>query len=435
MEKSLFSQWVDKYFSPIIKKVVEKVNGSKDPLTYLHKTMLKKSYSTTMKWGSLSSNGTAVAADVVSMDSSLPLKKRDSLSKAEGDIPKIGMALYMNERTLSELDTLQRNNDKGSKIKIILQKLFGDAKKVVVGVYEQHEYMFQEALTTGYTTIANDVNTGVTVRINFQHPDSNKFGVEVKWSDTNAKPITDIENVTDRARKDGNVIKYLMMDRASWKNFRTKAEVKELFAAGLGFAGQAIPTPNLKQVNESLQSNYGLTIQIVDRTVTFEKDGKKTVKTPWASNVVVFLTSLEVGKLEWSTLAEMNHQKKDVNYEVADDYILVSKFHDNNPLREWTTSQALAVPVIDEVDSIYLMNSEEAEDETQTEGDADFDYTKVGETVSDAYTRVSVIAAINTANPDGPLAIASNTDATLQKKINKLDNAQIVIFEGAIVAA
>lgn len=60
----MFIKWVQKYFGPIAKKVVEKINGTKNPLTYLHKSMLSREYSTDLKWSSLSSNNTNVAADI-----------------------------------------------------------------------------------------------------------------------------------------------------------------------------------------------------------------------------------------------------------------------------------------------------------------------------------------------------------------------------------
>lgn len=51
-----------------------------------------------------------MAADVVSMDSSLPLKKRDSLGRASGDLPKIGMELFLNEKQMSDIDALIAQN-------------------------------------------------------------------------------------------------------------------------------------------------------------------------------------------------------------------------------------------------------------------------------------------------------------------------------------
>jgi hypothetical protein len=40
--------------------------------------------------------------------------------------------------------------------------------------------------------------------------------------------------------------------------------------------------------------------------------------------------------------------------------ILLKKWSEEEPFSEHTSSQALAIPVIDAVDSIYLLDSEEA---------------------------------------------------------------------------
>lgn len=430
MEKSLFAQYVDKWFLPLILKIVAKINGSENPLTYLHKRMLRKVYSPTMKWGSLSSNGRPIAADVVSMNSSLPLKKRDAIAKAEGDIPKLGMKMYLSEKDLSDLDILQSQNADGSRTKQILQILFADAKKGVVGVDEQLEGMFLQALSTGLTVVEDENNTGVGIRLDFGHPDENKFGVTAKWSGDEAKPLDDFENVLKKAREKGHTITKIMLGRDSFNSFRKHAQVKELFAAGLGFAGQNIPVPNFKQVNEIMQDNYSVTLEIVDRSITYEKNGKRTAVNPWAKNVVVFLTSDMVGSLTWSRLAEMNHPAKQVTYAVADDFKLLSKYHKNDPLREYTSVQAIVVPVIDEVDSIYIMNCEEATaaEDVQTEGDANYDYKGT------SYTKASVVEGLN-ATGEVPEATVGQQDAALAKKIDKLSEEGVAIFESKLVAS
>lgn len=427
MEQSLFIKWVKSYFAPIVKKISETVNGKKGEPTYLHKTMLKKSYSPTMKWGSMSANSTIVAADVVSMDSSLPLKKRDSITKAEGDIPKLGMKLAMNERTMTDLDIMERSSATDATKKAIITKLFGDTKKCIYGVYEQAEYMFLQALSTGFMAVMDENNVGTAIRVDFGHPSKNKFGASLKWSDSSAKPIDDIDRVIDKASEAGNMIQYVLMDKASFNSFKNNAQVKELYAAHVGITGSNIPTPSLKKVNEALLEDKEVQIQIINRSVNFEKNGvRKTVKA-WEPNKVVFLTSLEVGTLSYGTLAEENHKAKHVEYQKADDYILVSKYHKNDPLREFTSSQALAVPVIDNVDSIYILDVEEAETDAQTEDDANFDYK------GSVYTKQSVVDAINLAD-ESLKALMSNQDKTLLTKINKLSDEGVETFEANITA-
>lgn len=428
MEKSLFFQWLQNTFSPVIQRFVETING-KDGSTpaYLFQQYLSKSFSIDLKWGSLNSNGSSVAADVVALDASVPLKRRDSFGTVEGKVPKLGMKMQKTENEMQELYILEQTNVGGANASIIRDKLFNDPLRSVRGVYERLEYMFLEGLSTGYATISEDINVGTAVRINYGYSPENSFGVGAKWSSDTATPITDIENIQEAARGKGRSVSVMMMDKKAFNNFRSKTQVKELYAAGLNFSGQNIPTPNMAQVNDSLQSNGLPTIVIIDRSVNVEKNGIRTSVRPWAEGVVVFADSVNLGRVVWSNLIESIKPKKDILYTKADDYILVSQWHTNDPYSETVSSQALAVPVIDNVNGIYIMNTEEATTDAQTEGDANFDYDGT------SYTRASVIEGINTS--ENVTADDSMSDVQLQNRINKLSDAEIEGFEAKLVTS
>lgn len=355
MEKSLFKQWVDKLWKPIADKIVSLVNGKKDEPTYLHKSMLTKDFSPNLKWESLTSNTSIVAADVVSMDSPLPLKKRDSITLANGDIPKLGMKLALNERTMTDLNILR--NMPGQQ-NAFVTKLFADTKKALFGIYEQVENIHLQMVSSGIALVPDANNVGTGIRVDYGVPTANKFGVSVLWSSpTTSTPIDDIERVLAKARTDGNSIVTVLMDYTAFNNFKKSAQVKELFAANIGFSGDKIPVPTLRQVNEALGENYNFQIKIIDRSIKFEKNGVQTSIKPWADGAVTFLTSEQVGRLVYGQLAEEVHKAKQVDYQKQDDYILLSKFHKVDPLAEFTTSQALVLPVLDSPDTIYLLDS------------------------------------------------------------------------------
>lgn len=428
MEKSLFPKWVASLFAVFAKKVVEKLNGKKTALTYMHRDMLTKNYSPTLKWGSLSVNNNVVSADVVAMDSSLPLKRRDSISKADGNIPKIGMKLYLNETTMNELNILTATNAPDAEI---IKKLFRDTDKVIAGVWERLEYMFLEALSTGVTLVPTEDNPGLGIRIDFGHPNANKFGVVTRWSDAAATPIDDINRATSAARATGDSIRYIMMDLSTWNVFKRNSQVRQEFAMSMGIASDSNTNlPNVSSVdkaNEFMRGSYNVEIKIVDRMVQVEKDGNRKAVNPWAANVVVFLTDLNVGTLTYGKLAEETFQAKQVDYAKVDDFILVSKYHKNDPIQEFTSSQALVLPVIDNIDSIYIMDTEEATAglDAQTEEDANFLYKGATK------TRVAVIAAINAAYGTTK-AKANNTDAKLAQYIDEMNEEQVLVFEGEI---
>ena len=423
MKESLFVKYTS-WLSAIILGVVTKVNGGKTELTYLHKSMLTEELSVDLKWSTLTINSTIVAADIVAMDSPLPLKKRDAIGTANGDITKMGMKKKLTEKQLSDIDILV---NKKVENKVIVEKIFNDAISCTMGIYEKMEYVFLSALSTGIALIEDTENVGTGVRIDYGYAAANKFGAATAWSDPTAKPLDDIQRVIKEARSKGVSLKFMMMDQNTFDNMAANDQVRQYFAFSQNFVGSSVPVPDQEQVNNMLQKRYKLTIVIVDRTVITERDGKRTVQTPWAENKVVFLETQKVGRLVYGILAEETRQSKAATYAKAGKYILLKKWSEEEPFSEHTSSQALAIPVIDAVDSIYLLDSEEATagKDVQTEGDANYLYKAVSK------TRASVIAAINLAY-EANKAKSTNLDATLAKYIDEMSEEQVLIFEANI---
>jgi hypothetical protein len=359
MEQSLYFREVQKYFSGVAAGVVERINDSTLPAnrSYRHRAMLTRQYSPDLNWNSLTTlNNAIVMADVISLDSSLPLKKRDSLAKASGEIPKLGQERQMREKQLTELDILARTPGRDADF---VARIFQDTPKVIQAVPETLEYMFLQGLSSGVTTISETNNVGTGIRIDFGYLAGNKFGVPVVWSNTSATPFADISSrILAKAQADGNVVTKLMIDRVTFNRIVATTEAKQLFAFSIGYVGSNLQVPTLAQINAVTQERYGYQFEIVERSMVSEKNGTRTTLTPWTAGSIVALTSNNVGSLQWGTLAEMTHPVPNVNYTTVDDFILVSKFRLNRPsLSEHTSSQALVLPVIEGVDQIYTMDS------------------------------------------------------------------------------
>lgn len=424
MKESLFVKYTS-WLSAIILGVITKVNGGKTELSYLHKSMLTEELSTDLKWSTLTVNSTIVAADMVAMDSPLPLKKRDAIGTADGEIAKLGMKKQMSEKQLSDIDILV---SKKVENKIIVEKIFNDAISCTMGILEKIEYIFLTSLSNGVGLVEDTENVGTGVRIDFGYKAANKFGVVKPWSDSTSNPLDDIKNVLKAAKTAGASLKFMMMDQSTFDNLADNAQVKQYFAFSQGFVGASVPVPDLEQVNAMLLKRYKLTIVIVDRTVITERDGVRTVKTPWAANKVIFLETQKVGRLMYGILAEETRQSKAATYTKAGSFILLKKWSSEEPFAEYTSSQALAIPVIDAVDSIYSLDSEEAVTDVQTEGNSTFLYKTV------LYTKASVVAAYLMAKPTSTITIAT-TDANILTGINKLSEEQVLIFEANIIAS
>ncbi|MCI6153803.1 MAG: major capsid protein [Bacteroidales bacterium] len=360
MEKSAFIQWIEKYFKGIVVHIVETVNDkNKDTLTYMFKTMLRKEFSVTGKWESINILNTRVSADFVALDSSLPLKRRDSIGKVSGDIVKSGMELYLNESQLQELDTMVAT---GATDAEIVAKLFEDTPRVIIGIYELMERCFLEGFSSGVTMLDDKDNVGTGVRIDYGYLDSNKSGVKVVWSNANdAKPLDDLRKMIKQAKVAGFPVSEVYMDEATFDQFVASKQVKDFFAWSLKVAnGVVVPTPSLEEINAALKrdSKYKITIHVIDRTILVERDGKRKSISPWSAGKVILTGSTEVGVLTYAKLAEENHPVEGVSYQKADDYILVSRFRQNRPsVAEYTSSQARVVPVICNVESIFQIDT------------------------------------------------------------------------------
>jgi hypothetical protein len=354
MEQSKFIKYIQKYFTGFVALVTKTINGKDAALTYLYKTMLTPKQSIDGKWTSITADNQNVAADVVAMDSPLPLKTRPAISTASGDIPKLGMEMKMNENQLDQLDTLIA---KGADISDILSELFDDAKRGLVGVEEQTEYLFLRGLSSGIAlTDADNVGTGV--RVNYGYLDANKMGVPVVWSNTaSATPVTDVNNLITLASDAGKTLSYVMMDKLTFNLARKSVEGKDLYATSIGNFGTTKPVPTYKQFLEVWQDETGLEFIIVDRSVKFEKDGvKKTVKA-WDEGKLIGLTDNNVGNLVWKKPVEDNHRSNAVNYVNADLGTLVSKYVTHKPFGEWIDVQARRVPVINGVDQVFQLDT------------------------------------------------------------------------------
>lgn len=360
MEKSLYFELVQKYFPQLVTSIVERLNEKRvNQLSYLFKERLIPSFSADGRWASVLAEYNRVAADVVALDSELPLKSRDSIETASGEIPKLGMKLYLTEKQMKDIDSMIAQ---GLPLNQILNKVFNDLPRCIEGVWERLEDMFLSGLSTGVALSAH--NNGTGVRVNYNYLAANKFGVAAQWANKEtATPLTDMQKVFDKALADQNVITDIWMDDVALRNFYASKEVREQYAFNnnVTVGAGTVPVLDFEKAGQVLQTKFGVTLHRVARTIKTELNGKKNNHTPWQQGMVVFTCDEMLGSLVWTNTVEATRLVGGVQYQSADDYILLSKYSTNDPLREFTSSQAMVVPIIDNVDRIYTLDSKEVQ--------------------------------------------------------------------------
>lgn len=421
MNESLFLEFVQSWF-PKLSNVVYKVNEKrKDTLTYLHKSMLRKEYSVDQKWESASVNTTYVAADVVSMDSPLPLKRRDSLAASNGKLPKVGMKIRLGEEDINNINLMKA---KGTNFVQVVAKMTNDAVRCVTGVDERNEAIFLKGLSEGITLVEDEDNVGTGIRVNYKYLDSNKYGVSAKWGETGFTPVSDIAHVLEKIAEDQNDCSVIALSLASYNLMRRSEEGKQLaanYASQVVLENSILPVPTPAKFEEAFAAEYGnVKFLKINRTVTIEKDGKRKKIRPWNDNKIIFLPSEEVGALVYGTLAEETNPVTGVIYTKANEYVLVSKYSKNDPLQEYTASQSLCLPVIEGVDEIYQMDITEAQAVDPTKEAADTNDTKIS-VWDETYIKADVIAALNDMGYKTSTKIG---DAKLIERINELSDEE-----------
>ena len=356
--KSLFSEYVEKYFAGVVSDITEKFNDKAKEQTLLHKTMLTEEYSADMTWKSTDINHSVVAADVVSLGSRLPLKKRDTLSRAEGRLPKLGIKFRKDEKDITDINMMIA---RGAQEQTIAGKIFNDTPKCIKGIDLRNEIAFLEGLSTGMYLVEGDTNDGTGIRVDFGYRPENIFhATTAPWGGASATPVTDLQQLFDKAENDGNSIGHVWISEKRFNDIRSSAEGKDLAARYLDLVIVSNPPrPKRSTMLDALNDEFGAVFHIVKSSIRVERpDGRYFNVKPFAEDNVVATPTENVGRLVYGTLAEETNPVADVVYEKSGSYTLVSKFSNNEPLEEFTSAQAICLPIIDGAGSIYMLHTD-----------------------------------------------------------------------------
>ena len=427
MLQSLFYKYLERFF-PQLQRLIETYNKRRDRnLTYLHKEHLNEEYSPDNKWESTISDTTYVAADFVSMDSALPIKQRDTIQTANGKLPKIGISRILRETDINTLNTMEAQ---GGNAQLIARKLANDPVACAQGIDERNEYNFLFGLSNGYVAIKDDDNPNALMRINFNYLAENTF-----YSSTKGEPeLEDILDVIDKAAEKGTTIYQIWISKKTYDELRHTRGARELAAnyeRRIVADDFTLPVPTPNKFDEAFADETGgVTFVKVNRSVIIEKDGKRTSVKPWNDNRIIFVTGETVGTLVYGRLAETTNPVENVLYQLVDNYKLIARFRETNPLRETTTGQAIVAPIIENIDQIYVLDISQGQevDEAAEKADTDDVFITVW---GNKYSKPAFITAYN-ALEDVKTLKSDATDAQVIKAVNKLDAAKAETLQAAV---
>lgn len=317
----------------------------------------------TLDWETLSgSSGIPVMADVIEYNASAPLKTRDTVTHATGDIPKMSLKRRMDEKDLLEYQiykTLARgDSDKAA----ILDIVFNDVDFVNAGVQARTEFLAMQALSYGAINLDATNNNGIITEteVDFGIPSGNKAGVAVVWSDiANSTPITDIETKVTAADDNGDFLEFMLMDKTTFGYFKNSTQVRDKYAYYQGILVGRVSNPGIDDLNAMLKKDGLPTIVIIDSKGRYETfDHVRSNVNSWKANYVTFIPDYNVGKFLHGPIAEENSPEvKKIATTAKVGHIWVKKWSILDPYAELTAAEANAFPTFTDVTSIYMMNT------------------------------------------------------------------------------
>lgn len=337
--------------------ITERLNEKRQAqLPYLYKTLLDPVFSPDGRWISVLAEYTRVAADVVSLDSELPLKSRDVIETASGTIPKMGMKLYLTEKQMKDIDAMIAQN---MPLGRIVDAIFSDTQRVIEGVWERIEDLFLSELSTGYGVSSR--NNGTGIRINMNLYEQNKFATTSAWTANDSTPLDDIQRLVDKSIDDQNLITDAYLDDHALGLLYRNGQVRAQFAFNQGIAtdgSSVIPVLDFDKVAQIFLTKWNIRLHRVARKVKTEINGVKQNHSPWQKGIISFVCDETLGSLVWTNVAEATRPVEGVLYQTVDEYLLTSKYSLTDPLREFTASQAMVLPILNNVDRIYLFDTQ-----------------------------------------------------------------------------
>lgn len=345
MEKSLYFEVIANLFPNLLVQIIEEKKGDPD---YSFLERLGEEYSIDGTFEVLTGSKRTVKADIVAMDSALPLKSRPVMGAAFGKVPKIGQSRVMRGSDLKKLDVMiQKFGNNSDRVR---DAVFNDSQSNVDGVLDTMQELYLTGLSAGVVNVGAD-NVGLTeIRLDYGFKTSQKRGVPVVWSNAaTATPLADIMNIVALARQNGTQLTEMHLDATSFNQIMKSAEVAAVFD-GLGFLTE-------RRLRDFFMDELGLSVQIVTRTVNVEIDGVVTNKPVWTAGMVTFTQSGEIGTVFYTDTAEHNHRAEQALYAEPNAYILSSIYRTLRPLNEWSEAQAMALPVITDVDNIWQLDT------------------------------------------------------------------------------
>lgn len=309
-----------------------------------------------------------IMATVLADESPTPLRRSDGFDIWTKEIPRIGHKFFMKVSVYRKLlETYQSKYLKEpQKVKKIEKTLKNDLKNAYLGCKDYVDYVLLRSLSNwGVCRFKPELNNpgGREFEVDYMMDETHKLMAGLLWNVANSKAgklnITlFLSKIVARFKTKGILFKEILMAPEILLFIRMDEGIRTAIY-GKDKSGKIA---KLTELNDYLRENEIPPIREVQRLVGIEKDGDATTDDPWNHNMITFIPETENGKLgivqpsiEDSELME----EENVDYMDAGNSIRISKWRTGDSTGqqagEYTQGAARLLPIIDEINSIVMV--------------------------------------------------------------------------------
>lgn len=269
------------------------------------------------------------------------------------------MSIQDYRKVLQLLDSKSISDEQ--KKKQLVDLMWGGVERVVNGVEAKIDTIFLGALSNcGIFKFDNTNNPegGVRGEINFNMPSTNIAQAITKWTEGNLETVDcmeDIQAILDLA-EDKAVLGKILCSPSRISYMCRSKKMKQMIWG----TDKSSKIVGLKDINDYMESNGYPTFEKIKRQVKIQNGTSLTPYSPWNGDNIVFVPD---GKLGTVKNAYANNELKPEADVAYSNYgrIRVSQWHVGETKGanqgEFTKAEALALPVITEMEGIYTLKT------------------------------------------------------------------------------
>ncbi|WP_155286050.1 major capsid protein [Lacticaseibacillus zhaodongensis] len=284
-------------------------------------------------------------------DTKTSLRGRDGYTKQSVHANYFKEGKYIDEAMRQQLLTVANSPIQGQK-DIILNRIFNDDAQLIRGAALTREILRMQLLQTGKYSIAGNKQIYAD---DYQMKATHQATAAKAWNADGATPIDDIRKAKDVVGADTDqTITRAIMNQKTFDALLANEQLKSTILANN--ANTALATVPQTVLLQWIQAEYGLTIQVYDKSYT-GSDG--AIHRFLDDGNVVFMPDGDLGSTSFAPTPEETDLLASTSADVSivDGGVAVTTTLETDPVTKMVRVSQNFVPTFENIDGVYVLKS------------------------------------------------------------------------------